>query len=431
MATGNGRLIDYDALVREDAVHGDVYRRQDIFDEEMKRIYQRGWVYIGHQSEIPNPGDFKRSWLGLQPVIFSRDKAGKYHVLFNRCTHRAASICQEDWGNTTGFRCEYHGWLFRTDGELAAVPYADAYGDNFDKSRLNLRRPPRVDEYRGFVFASMSETGLSLLEHISGPAREQLDYFCDLSPEGEVLVQCGATKLAYDGNWKLQMENTIDGYHPNFTHQSFFSSIERITGSKPGIFKGDSLSEVRDLGMGHTNIDTRAYNRADPAVKARLDMMQQTSWGKKYYDDLVEAHGKERAEDVLTVGGTHMNIFPNLCVLGQQVRTIRPIGPDRTEVFLRPSLLKGAPDEINTMRIRQYEAFYSPHGGGIHDDVEMFNRVTEGLRCSIDPWLIFQRGLHRETVDEDGVRIGQCTDETSQRGQWRHWKSVMQEEINV
>ena len=160
-------------------------------------------------------------------------------------------------------------------------------------------------------------------------------------------------------------------------------------------------------------------------------MMKQTSWGKKYYDDLVEAHGKERAEDVLTVGGTHMNIFPNLCVLGQQVRTIRPISPDRTEVFLRPSLLKGAPDEINTMRIRQYEAFYSPHGGGIHDDVEMFNRVTEGLRCTLDPWLIFQRGLHRETVDEDGVRVGQCTDETSQRGQWRHWKSVMQEEINT
>ena len=98
---------------------------------------------------------------------------------------------------------------------------------------------------------------------------------------------------------------------------------------------------------------------------------------------------------------------------------------------MRPSLLKGAPDEINTMRIRQYEAFYSPHGGGIHDDVEMFNRVTEGLRCTLDPWLIFQRGLHRETVDEDGVRVGQCTDETSQRGQWRHWKSVMQEEINT
>ena len=126
-----------------------------------------------------------------------------------------------------------------------------------------------------------------------------------------------------------------------------------------------------------------------------------------------------------------MNVFPNLVVLGQQVRTIRPVSPERTEVFLRPTLLKGVPDEVNAARMRMYEAFYSPHGGGIHDDVEMFNRVHEGLRCSADPWLIFRRGLHREKIDDDGTRYGQCTDEVSQRGMWRHWKSVMQEGVGA
>jgi len=430
MAGGNGRAIDYNALVKPDAVHGDCYTDPDIFADELKKIYGRGWVYIGHVSEIPKAGDYIRSWLGLQPVIFSRDKAGNTHVLFNRCTHRGASICQEDKGNTGGFRCEYHGWFFRLDGALSAMPYADAYGENFDKTQYNLRKPPRVDAYRGFVFASMAPSGLSLREHIGAPALAQIDYACDLSPEGELLVQSGATKLAYNGNWKLQMENSIDGYHPNFTHQSFISAIERMTGAKMEIFNGDSKLQSRDLGMGNANIDSRRHNIEHPHAQARLQAMQKTAWGKKYYDDLVKAHGKARAEEVLTVGGTHMNVFPNLVVLAQQVRTIRPVSTERTEVFLRPSFLKGVPDEVNTQRLRAYEGFYTTAGGGIHDDVEMFNRVHEGLRCSHDPWLIFRRGMHREQTDNDGTLFGQCTDETAQRGMWRHWKSVMQQEMN-
>lgn len=428
MTRSSGRMIDYDALVKPDAVHGDCYIDPDIFAEEQKRIFGRGWVYIGHKSEVPKQGDYIRSWLGLQPVLLTHDRDGRYHVLFNRCTHRGASICQDDKGNAGGFRCEYHGWFFRNNGDLTSIPYMDGYGENVDKSQFNLRKPPRVDDYRGFVFASLSPAGISLREHIGGPAMEQIDYACDLSPEGELLVQAGSTKLAYNGNWKLQMENSIDGYHPNFTHQSYFNGIERMIGRKPDIFTGESSVRSRDMGMGNTNIDMRRYNIEAPGARARIEMMQKAPWGKKYYDDLVKAHGRERAEEVLMVNGTHMNVFPNLVVLANQVRTIRPISTERTEVYLRPSLLKGVPDEVNTMRIRQFESFYSPHGGGIHDDVEMFNRVHEGLRCSHDPWLLFRRGLHREQVENDGTLTGQCTDETAQRGMWRHWKSVMQQE---
>jgi len=430
MAKANGQTIDYNALVKPDAVHGDCYTDPDIFAEELKKIYGRGWVFVGHQSEIPKAGDYVRKWIGLQPVIFSRDKAGTTHVLFNRCTHRGASICQEDKGNVGGFRCEYHGWFFRLDGALQAMPYVEGYGDNFDKTQYNLRRPPRMDDYRGFVFVSLAPSGLSLREHIGGPAMQQIDYACDLSPDGELLVQSGATKLAYNGNWKLQMENSIDGYHPNFTHQSFITAVERMTGGPMEIFNGDSKLQSRDLGMGCSNIDSRRHNIEHPHAHARLQAMQKTGWGKKYYDDLVKAHGKDRAEEVLIVNGTHMNVFPNLVILANQVRTIQPISAERTEVYLRPSFLKGVPDEVNTQRLRAYESFYTTAGGGIHDDVEMFNRVHEGLRCNMDPWLTFRRGLHREQTDNDGTLFGQCTDETAQRGMWRHWKSVMQQEMN-
>lgn len=416
--------IDYHELVKTDAVHGRVYTDPDIFEEEMHRIYGREWVYVGHESEVPAVGDFKRKTLGRQSVIFCRDRQGRVNVLFNRCRHRASTVCQLERGNARNFRCEYHGWLYDLNGDLKAVPYPDGY-ERLATDKLGLTKPPRVDSYRGFVFASMLDQGRSLQSQLGAPTLEQIDYFCDLSPEGEVMVQAGASLMAYDGNWKLQMENTIDGYHPNFTHVSFFQGLERAGFPRTDTFDGNSIAECRALGNGNTMLDYRRYNRQQEKREQKLAMLQAAPWGRKYFDDLVAAHGRERAEDLIVVGGTHMNVFPNLFVLGQQVRTLRPVSVNRSEVELAPALLKGVPDELNAVRLRQYEMFYSPHGGGSHDDMEMFNRVTEGLRCTLDPWLLFSRGMHREVRDNEGTIVGHMTDETPQREMWRHWLEVM------
>lgn len=418
------QTLNYRDFVRDDAVHGSVYLSPEVFAAELDYIYSRGWVYIGHESEVPEVGDFKRKTMGRQPVILCRDNELNVQVLFNRCRHRAASVCQVDQGNARQFRCEYHGWTYGLDGELKTVPYADAYAD-LDKSTLGLSKPPQVQSCRGFIFANLQAETRSLTEHLGGPAMEQIDFFCDLSPEGEIEVQAGAALLAYNGNWKLQMENSIDGYHPNFTHQSFFQSITRQTGVRLDIFDGDASTECRALGKGHTHLDYRPVNLAPKEKEKRVSALQSTQWGKKYYDDMVASYGSARAEEVIAIGGTHMNVFPNLVVLGQQVRTIRPLAPERTEVELAFARLKGVPEELNTMRLRQYEQFYSPQGGGIHDDIEMFNRVGEGLHCTQEPWVIFQRGLQRERIMEDGTIVGQVTDEVSQRGMWRHWLEVM------
>ena len=414
----------YQNLVREDAVHGSAYFDPEIFREELRSIFCQEWVYIGHDSEVPNVGDFRRKTMGVQPVILCRDDGGNVQVLFNRCRHRAASVCQMERGTATQFRCEYHGWVYALNGDLTHVPYSDAYG-SLDTSGLGLTKPTHVASYRGFVFASLSENPPSLEERLGRPAMDQIDLFCDLSPDGEIEVQAGAALLAYNGNWKLQMENSIDGYHPNFTHQSFFQSIARNTGARVTLFDGVSATQCRALGLGHTHLDYRPVNLAPENVRARVDALKSTSWGRKYYSDMVSSYGESRAEEVIAAGGTHMNVFPNLVVLGQQVRTIRPLTPEKTEVELAFALLKGVPEELNTMRLRQYEQFYSPQGGGIHDDIEMFNRVGEGLRCQVDPWLLFQRGLHREERLEDGTIAGQVTDEVSQRAMWRHWLEVM------
>ena len=104
--------IDFDSLVQEDRVHGDVYLRPEIFELEMDAIFTRGWIYLGHTNEIPEPGDYKLSWMGRASVILTRDESGQAQAMFNRCRHRAATVCQAEQGNANFFRCAYHGWTY-------------------------------------------------------------------------------------------------------------------------------------------------------------------------------------------------------------------------------------------------------------------------------------------------------------------------------
>lgn len=416
--------IDYEALVQEDRVHGSVYTDPAIYEEEMEKIFHRGWVYVGHASEIPHPGDFRLRQIGRQSVIMARDTEGQVQLLLNRCTHRANAVCQMERGNVKVFRCAYHGWTFALNGDLVGVTYADRYPGSFRKEEYGLRKVPRMGIYRGFVFGSLSPVGITLDEHLGQPVKEQIDLFVDLSPVGELDVTAGVHKYGYHANWKFQVENSMDGYHPNFTHQTFFANIQRRTGVKlTDLFSSLSVGLTRDLGNGHAMLDFRPYNRAKGTGLRAATMP--TPWGQAYWEAMVNRYGKERAQEILTAGGTHLLVFPNLVLLGVQIRVIRPVKVDETEVFLYPALLQGVPPEVNAARLRAHEAFYGPAGGGATDDLEMFERNQIGLSAQLDPWLLLARGLGQERRDLDGTLVGQITDEIPQRAIWRQWKKVM------
>ncbi len=130
-------------LAKADRVHRRIYLDEDVFEQEMERIFSRTWIYVGHESEVAHPGDYKTTFLGRQPVIVSRDEAGTIHVLLNRCTHRAATVCQAASGNSNFFRCEYHGWMFRNNGELIAPTFGGGYDSaDFDIADFTLGRAP-------------------------------------------------------------------------------------------------------------------------------------------------------------------------------------------------------------------------------------------------------------------------------------------------
>src|SRR5205823_1230154 len=157
-------------------------RDQDVFESEMRLIFGGTWVYVGHESEIAEAGDYKTTTIGLQPVIVSRGDDGEVRVLMNRCRHRGTTVCQEPRGNARFFRCAYHGWTYGNDGRLTGQPFPGGYPKDFPRERFGLLRAPRVATYRGFIWASLISDGPSLEEHL-GPVTSFLDEFCDVSPE--------------------------------------------------------------------------------------------------------------------------------------------------------------------------------------------------------------------------------------------------------
>jgi hypothetical protein len=183
-------------------------------------------------------------------------------------------------------------------------------------------------------------------------------------------------------------------------------------------FGGRSIAVTRDFGHGHVMLDYRECNRKAPILSV-------APGASEYKDTMVARYGADRAAEIISSSGTHLLVFPNLVMIGVQLRVVRPISADETEVYLYPTLLKGVAPELNQWRLRGHESFFGPAGFGAPDDLEMFERLQTGLKNDLDPWLILARGMNREHRDPDGTRVGHVTDEVTQRGIFREWKRVM------
>jgi len=377
-------------------VHGSIYTDPDLFAVEQQRVFQRSWLYVAHESELREPGDYKTTFAGTQPVIVTRGADdGELHVLLNRCRHRAAMVCQNEAGNASFFRCPYHGWTYKNTGALRGITYGEGYPD-LDRSALGLVALPRVARFAGFVFASFASEGPPLDDHL-GNARPYLELVSQQGPEG-IRLSAGSHRLTYRGNWKLQVENTIDNYHFGFVHRSFLGVLAHRIGQPPPIVTNIlSNSEWRtiDLGNGHS-----VHEFGDPRSGNNGGQLGDLPF--------------------------NLIVFPNLCFVGAQLRHVLPKAANRTEVQLHPLLHEGHSDEHNAAILRTHEGFYGPAGMGGADDIEIaFDRVTEGLQATEHDWLLLSRGMHREKPGENGTLIGHSADEVPQRAFYREWIQMM------
>jgi phenylpropionate dioxygenase-like ring-hydroxylating dioxygenase large terminal subunit len=146
-----------------------IFADRDIYQLERERIFARCWLYLGHECEIPNPGDFVTRYMGEDPVILARDLNGQLRAHLNMCRHRGNRVCRADHGNTKLFQCSYHGWSYTTDGKLALVPMVDAFG-NLDRSRWGLIPVAQIDSYNGLIFATFDAEAPALRDYLGDMA---------------------------------------------------------------------------------------------------------------------------------------------------------------------------------------------------------------------------------------------------------------------
>lgn len=405
-------------LILRDRVHGSLYRDPDIFKEELEKIWYRTWVYVGHESEVPNPHDYVAKSIGLQPLLMTRDDDGRIHLLLNRCTHRGNQVCAQEKGNLHTFTCPFHAWNFGMDGRLIGYAFPDGY-EGLDKSKLGLGRVPRVESYRGFVFGSFAEDGPTLAEHLGGAA-ETIDRLCQTSPEGEIEITAGFLRHRVQANWKFILENECDGYHPAFVHSSIFSVAESGIGS---LYGAKSKAVSRDYGNGHTEIDLRPeFRRIDKPLGWFGTTAERLP---DYVAKMNAAYGDTRAREIMIDGTPHVMIFPNLFIAEIQMFVIEPRGADDSIQHVTALQFKGAPDLNRRMR-QQTMGSVGPAGFLLADDSEMYERCQRGIQSEGNDWAYLGRGEHRERDDENGFRVSHVTDEVPSRGIWKHYRSLME-----
>ena len=392
-----------------------VFTDPAILELEKRRVFEHCWVYAGHESEIPRPGDFRARHVAGRPIILVRGSDNEVRVLLNTCTHRGSLVCRQPSGNTKSFQCPYHAWTFSNQGDLIGVPGEDAYSEAFDRRELALATPTRVESYRGFIFISFNPAIEGLVDYLAG-AREYLDLVCDQSEAGMEIV--GGTQLySMRANWKLLVENSLDGYHAPITHQRYFEFLMEMGVDSSGIRR---TGAGKSLGNGHAVIETAPAPGGRPiatwaphfgeARKAELAAIRR---------QLEARFGVERAYK-MTQMNRNLLIFPNLIIndiMAITVRTFFPRTPDYMDITAWALAPIDEQPEHRAMRLDNFLTFLGPGGFATPDDVEMLEACQMGFANREVEWSDISRGMKRDHPLHN--------DELQMRAFWRRWQELI------
>jgi phenylpropionate dioxygenase-like ring-hydroxylating dioxygenase large terminal subunit len=436
------KIPDLSKFVEPDRVRKEVYSDPAVFELEMERIHERVWIYCGHASQVPNAGDYYTVQIGRQPMLMVRGRDGAISVLYNRCPHRGAMMCGDRHGNTGEFfRCSYHAWTFHPDGTLRNIPMMESgyAGTRWgrDNPDCNMKRAARVENYRGFVFASLAADGPSLAEFL-GPARIAFDDMCDRAPEGEVEVVPNCFRVVQSSNWKIFLENQLDALHPSVTHQSTGRAardveleIEKRSGAAPLSYHMLSAFSTVTIDK-WDDFQTINYPYGHCILTGYMGLRPQDPDTLEYERVLARACGEQRKEEILTTNIHHVLLYPGLSVQSplQQLRAVRPLGVDRTLTEIWHFRLKGAPEPIYRRALAYYNLVNSPATLINADDLENFWKCQQGLSSDGGDWVSFHRHFGSD-IEKDGVvesAPGKGTSEAPMRNQMKAWVQFMSRE---
>lgn len=432
-----GNLVDMDRGI----ISREIFTSDELYQQQLERIFARAWLFVGHVSQIPNPNDFFVSRMGEESVILTRDRQGEVHVLLNTCRHRGMKVCRYDEGNSAVFSCPYHGWSFSTDGRLVSVPgeligvpqFQTAYHGELKKEDWGLIYVPKMHIYKGSVWASWDKEAPDFDEYM-GDMRYFLDSVFDGADgaPGEVEVIPSPQKFIIPSSWMYGAENFIgDSYH-NISHRSV------------------DLAGISPQGEGrHTR---RPWNRRFPAVSfprlghgglgaspedADTDYVE--TWprdpeAEEYFRDAFE-----RRKARIRAGETRWHIgvstiFPNISTHSDPhaIFVWHPAGPMKMEMWRWFLIDKNAPEAAKDA-LRHFALRYSgPAGMTEQDDAENWNYATAASKGTIAGRFPFsyEMGVNHE-MPVPGLREATYTDvvsEQNQRNLYRRWAEFMDAE---
>ena len=422
-------------LVHPDRIHRDVYLDPAVFELELQHLWRNAWVYVGHDSQVPRPGDFYSAQIGREPVIMVRGNDSKVRVLPNRCSHKGTKLVSARQGKCQGglLRCPYHGWIYRLDGTLRSVPLKGGYDEAAQAEALHGLGELNSYNYRGFVFVRLAADGIGFQEFF-GDSLSSIDNMVDRSPEGRLEIAGAPLRYMHDCNWKMYVENLNDAMHPMVAHESSAGTAKRLWDSSAeaaavGVPKPMVIEQftpfVNDYEF-FEKMGVKVYPNGHSYTGVNFSIHSRYSTVGEYERRMFAAYGEERAKAILAEARHNTVYYPSLTIKGaiQTIRVARPLAVDKTVIESWTFRLAGAPDEMLARTATYSRLINAPTSMVGHDDLHCYRAIQEGLSSASSDWV----SLHRNYSATEAATIAGtygATNEAPMRGQYRAWVDLM------
>ena len=389
------------------------FTSREVFEREYAAIFDNCWLYLGHASELAEPGAFLTRTVARRPILFTRNRDGEYNALLNACPHRGALVCRERHGKSPAFMCMYHGWVFGSDGHLMSLPGSSGYPEGFKTDpQKQMVHVPRLERFGDFFFVNFSKDGEDLATYLAG-AGDMLTLLSQHSASGMQIVG-GTQEYSMRGNWKLLSENSYDGYHAACNHSTYLDYLKNTNDA----LGGTPLEGVmHDLGNGHAAVEYTAPWGRPVANWVPL-------WGEEgkaeiagVYAELEQRLGPDRA-DRIAHKNRNMVIFPNLVIndiMAVTVRTFFPTAPDYMEINAWALAPREESEWRRKYRLYNFTEFLGPGGFATPDDVEAIEKCQQGYAVGGEA---VYNDISKGMLRADGPAFD---DEEQMRAFWREW----------